>query len=94
MVGLKSILRLFVVPRFVVWFSGRPAYSCSEAQLAKLRDDIELPPDYSLVFKLGPSARSTIRGSNALIVGTSLNAAELEVVHNLKVIHKSQKSTG
>jgi hypothetical protein len=50
---------------------------------SKLSDDIDLPADYSLDFKLGASARSSIRGSNALLVGAPLNKVGLEVLHNL-----------
>ena len=49
----------------------------------KLRDDIELPADYSLDFQLGGSARSSIRGSNSLVVGTPLNDVGMEVFRHL-----------
>src|ERR1700740_2190443 len=49
----------------------------------RLRDDVELPPDYSLDFQLGASASASMRGSNSLILGTPLNDVGLEVFRQL-----------
>jgi hypothetical protein len=79
---MKHMLRFFVVPCFVVC-SLPTSILAQKHNSSKLRDDIQLPADYSLDFQLGASARSTIRGSNALIARTPLSQAGMEVFHNL-----------
>ena len=75
--GTSSLLIILLL-----LLSELPAYS-QRRRAPQLREDVELPADFTIDFQLGPTERSKIRGGRGIIVGTPLNEVGETVFHTL-----------